>query len=814
MIYRPNKPKNGGITAGFTRAGPGRVAELGNGADSSQEVRQVIQTRFLVHPYHWSSFISCHFSPPGAFVLSFLISQLVFPLISCLMPASTDSDTDIVIVQDNDEFCASCGGEGKLLCCDGCTNSFHHACLEPPLDPDEEVTGEWFCPQCQAKRVKDTEDSKAIFAKAFRSLDHAIPRAFSLPEAIRDYFEGVRTGEEGEYTEFGQPRTQNVPKMNRAGFIEEPNYKEPRDSKGKLNLCKGCGLGTNGKDLVPCDYCDARWHLDCVDPPLPIPPRRRAGDKPNASWRCPLHVEQDLVGLGRQVEAAPGDLGGHPRLRKPKNATPVDVDFPRGFRNNGVIDVELSKDAPSIREIDMHGMIYRLPEQAIRLDFIDRVKKSWFEDQTFPDTVNGRRPSRFVNRDYRPDGAAILHSPMQTTITIKEPEFYKGSTALSIVETAKANAALRRKTLPEQQAILNLTTMAQAEQGGLYGDPLADLTNTLVSEAPEPAEQMVIRDERAQLQRLQSLIERRLRILDGRDGVIPPKETNRYFAPGNKIGSSGRRDSAPMPNGPTQRGLRELQPAPPGPTTPQLMPYYNPLDPNGALLNGQYPGPPSQSPYAGPPPPPQPAYPFPPAVMYGQWQPQQPQPATSPVKSPYTQTNQFSYGQNQGSPQMGIPPPQNVPAKSPTPGQSLLQNMSPFYGPSPPPLNAPPNMQRQPSAASASAASNLSGAGSRRDSGVNVTSLPGPANVEGDEPPTVNGSDAMLDPALFHEAPVETADALDDSGLGHGHRDDDVEMADDEGDGNTPMHQRERNERERSHPVEPPSVASGADVGV
>jgi hypothetical protein len=47
MIFRPNKPKNGGITAGFNRAGAGsKLAELGNGADSSQEVRQ---TLFLVY---------------------------------------------------------------------------------------------------------------------------------------------------------------------------------------------------------------------------------------------------------------------------------------------------------------------------------------------------------------------------------------------------------------------------------------------------------------------------------------------------------------------------------------------------------------------------------------------------------------------------------------------------------------------------------------------------------------------------------------------------------------------------------------------
>ncbi|ETN39591.1 uncharacterized protein HMPREF1541_05817 [Cyphellophora europaea CBS 101466] len=710
VMVSPNKPKNGGITAGFTRAGPRRAAALGNGADSSQE--------------------------------------------------------------DNDEFCASCGGEGKLLCCDGCTNSFHHACLEPPLDPEEEVIGEWFCPQCQAKRTKDEGDSKAMFGKALRSLDHVIPRAFILPDGIRDYFEGVRTGEEGEYAEFGQPRINNPPKMNRAGFIEEPNYKEPRDAKGKLNICKGCGLGTNGKDLVPCDYCDAKWHLDCVNPPLAIPPRRRAGDKPNASWRCPLHIEQDLVGLGRQAEAAPGDLGGQPRLRRPKNAKPLDVDFPRGFRNNGVIEVELAPDGPAIREIDMEGSIYRLPEQAIRLDFIDRVKKSWYEDKTYPDTANGRRPPRFTTRDYRPTGGTVLHAPMQTTITIKEPEFYKGSQALSIVETAKANAALRRKTLPEQQAILNLSMMARAEEDHVYGDALADLTNALIAEVPERAEQMFIRDERSQLQRLQNLVERRLRILDGRDDAVPHSVSEARQKDASRYSKTVRRDSAPMPgmlpNGSTTKGLRELQPAPQGSFTPLS---FSPSDLGAPMLNGQgqYAPPLSQSPYAGPAPPNpgQPSYPFPVAtrsgtfavenwaspasaapapVVFNQWQPPQPAVA-SPVKSPISQPNQFAFVQNQiVNPQVGVPPPlpshQNtqMPATNPQEG-----SVPSAHGPSPPPPNAQ-SIQRQTSIASTSATSIMSGAGGRRGSQTNVwaasSNPPRPASSHANAVPTTNNAPA------------------------------------------------------------------------
>lgn len=48
--YRPNKPKNGGITAGIPRAGRGRDA-IGNGVDSSAEVSfsEAIQ-RYVLRP--------------------------------------------------------------------------------------------------------------------------------------------------------------------------------------------------------------------------------------------------------------------------------------------------------------------------------------------------------------------------------------------------------------------------------------------------------------------------------------------------------------------------------------------------------------------------------------------------------------------------------------------------------------------------------------------------------------------------------------------------------------------------------------------
>jgi hypothetical protein len=54
MIFSPNKPKNGGITAGIARAGTGKDSATGNGVDDSDEVRPpgFPQILFLVLRVH------------------------------------------------------------------------------------------------------------------------------------------------------------------------------------------------------------------------------------------------------------------------------------------------------------------------------------------------------------------------------------------------------------------------------------------------------------------------------------------------------------------------------------------------------------------------------------------------------------------------------------------------------------------------------------------------------------------------------------------------------------------------------------------
>ena len=108
---------------------------------------------------------------------------------------------NFVVQVDNVDYCTACGGNGELLCCDGCTRSFHFRCLDPPMNPSQLLDGEWFCYVCEAKRAPQPRLTRGLFAAIRTKLSKQNPVAYNLPLEIRDYFDGVKTGEEGEYEE-------------------------------------------------------------------------------------------------------------------------------------------------------------------------------------------------------------------------------------------------------------------------------------------------------------------------------------------------------------------------------------------------------------------------------------------------------------------------------------------------------------------------------------------------------------------------------------------------------------------------------------
>lgn len=61
----------------------------------------------------------------------------------------------------------------------------------------------WFCNSCDFShhRRQNAENPNSAFGALLYDLEARNPRAFRLPQEIREHFEGVVTGADGEYEE-------------------------------------------------------------------------------------------------------------------------------------------------------------------------------------------------------------------------------------------------------------------------------------------------------------------------------------------------------------------------------------------------------------------------------------------------------------------------------------------------------------------------------------------------------------------------------------------------------------------------------------
>ena len=257
------------------------------------------------------------------------------------------------------------------------------------------------------------------------------------------------------------------------GYDEVLDNFKLKDAKGNCVLCYKCGKSSIGhREIIACDFCTLRWHLDCLDPPLANPPVRGDSSKPKSTWMCPNHIDQDMSAIKSDTKATDVPKIGTERvhrIRRPGNARIVDTALRRGFRNNGIIEIEneLTDDEEEF-EREEFGVIYRLPERGIKLDFIDRIKG-------YSSTSNDRDYLSNTNAWFTRSQREALHHQQQS---VRAREQRKRR----IVAAARARqAAFDKRPLAERQAAFNLARFARSNQDiAIRPDQVTNLINTLI----------------------------------------------------------------------------------------------------------------------------------------------------------------------------------------------------------------------------------------------------------------------------------------------------------------------------------------------
>jgi hypothetical protein len=153
---------------------------------------------------------------------------------------------------------------------------------------------------------------------------------------------------------------------------------------GKLILCTFCSMsaGTSGprRPLVRCDepQCLEYWHLDCLDPPAQLIPRKVQEinnvlyHKP---WMCPHHLVHDQR------------IMHHPYIERTRFRRPRVEKF-AGYQNNGNVEVianpagvgyapATDEQLAATKALDDPGSAatVRIPENVIVTNFVEAAKR-------------------------------------------------------------------------------------------------------------------------------------------------------------------------------------------------------------------------------------------------------------------------------------------------------------------------------------------------------------------------------------------------------------------------------------------------------
>ena len=103
--------------------------------------------------------------------------------------------------KSNDEHCYACQGTGKLLCCDDCPKAFHFTCIEPPIEEADIPDEPFYCMSCWDAKFGFPRPGPGLFQQLQLNEIARDPVVFLPPADVRNFFDGVSTGEGGVYRE-------------------------------------------------------------------------------------------------------------------------------------------------------------------------------------------------------------------------------------------------------------------------------------------------------------------------------------------------------------------------------------------------------------------------------------------------------------------------------------------------------------------------------------------------------------------------------------------------------------------------------------
>lgn len=356
---------------------------------------------------------------------------------------------------ENMDDCYNCDRGGQLLCCDSCENALHFTCVSPPLDPKNPPEGEWHCDNCEA------QDNATTLVRDFKESKKT---EFIPEKRVRTYFAGVGEHETDTMTSAGnRPDLHlraytNVPHLPR---LTKPPTKNPHESlayndpellklfeNGRPILCCRCGLGSRFvRPIIRCDYCESRFHLDCLDPPLAVPPN------PYKGWMCPNHIRPDDLIMSKMVD---GRLQER-RVRRPKNLVTVDADV---LTTDDFRETNFDEDWRETRA--------RLPAGDLIMDFVTAVKQERSNrEREFFDNVT----SAALNV------AKEMTKEHLTNMGVSSNENAIPKQLASGITSAVENLRTRAIHSEEYDAASVLLGLAQSEPTPTVGDPPATVSS-------------------------------------------------------------------------------------------------------------------------------------------------------------------------------------------------------------------------------------------------------------------------------------------------------------------------------------------------